>query len=86
MRCTRLDRRSAFNVRLTAIRWIHIAKLGVTAESGQGAENLNPDLLCDVGGIVRIANEASDDRVYARRILRPEYPQCPLVPLNCAPN
>ena len=49
----------------------HEGKVWARSKPGQGAKNLDPDLLSYVGGLVSIAHQAAHDCVHARGILRP---------------
>jgi len=62
------------------------AELRIPAEAGESAEDLDPDLLRDIRGVVGVTYQPAHDGVDARRVLRPERSQCPFVPVNRASN
>jgi len=59
------------------------AELRIAAITRQRAKDLNPDLLRDVGGKVRIADQPPNDRVDVRSMLRPNRAQRPLIAGDC---
>src|SRR5437773_2079906 len=61
------------------------AELRVPPVTGQRPENLNPDLLGDVGGKVRVpADQATDDHVDMRGVPGPKGPERPLIAIERA--